>query len=266
MKTRSIFTVCVLTLGFVVVPAVANLHFEGFEDPGWIAGADSGNWQGSVTRAVSGTNGITSATGVAHALVGTGSGSYTRLGGYNSAFGQGFVTSLDVYLDPTWAAGQGFEWSAAANKQDGNHLRDFIWHVGVVSGKGLLVNTSNNTDFSVNAWKLENENGGAYVTVGGAGWYTLENVFYDNGGILAVDYNLKDSGGTIVGSWTRSDVGDLIASVVGGNRYGWITYNNVNGLAIDNTSLSSIAIPAPGAAVLVLIGMPVVGWLKRRLA
>jgi len=250
-------------------------HFEGFEDPTWTAG-QPGNWQnyngGDIERVPSGHAGIPSSSGIAHAIItnlsenddvfgnpALGSLSpYTQFGGYSNSFGPGFVASLDVYLDPAWSDGQGFDYSVAANRQNGDHLRDFIWHVGVVGGD-LLVNASNNSDRSFNAWKLENENSGNNHTVATAGWYTLENIFYDDGGTLSVDFNFRDGGGALLHSITRSTA-DGIATDVGGNRYGWLVFNNVDGLAIDNTSLA--AIPEPTS--LALLGMSSLALLLRR--
>ncbi len=150
----------------------------------------------------------------------------------------GWYASLDVYLDPAWADGTGFDFSVAASKQDSSHLRDFIFHVGVVGSNGLLVNASNNADFYTNPFKLLNENGGNYYTVGSAGWYTFRHLFYDNAGTLAVDMQLLDSGGNLLWSVTRSNATDLIGTVVGGTRYGWFTHIDVSsGILVDNQYL-----------------------------
>jgi len=245
-------------------------HFEGFEDPGFTPGGD--NWNnyngGDIQRVTSGTGGITSKTGAAHGIITNLSENddvfgdpslgalspYTRFDGYSSTFGGGYRASLDVYLDTGWSNEQGFDYSVAANGSDGNHQRDFIWHVGVVDGN-LLVNASNNSDYSFNAFKLENENSGTNFTISASDWYTLEHVFRDDGGLLAVDMNLRDSNGDLLYSVTRGPAAaDTIPAEVGGNRYGWFTYNNIDGLAIDNTSLVAIPAPAAWPAGLALIG------------
>lgn len=244
---------------FGQVALAAPPHFEGFEDAGWVANL-TGNWQNyggaTIARVASGTNGIASAGGSAHAVLTPGTGPFTPFGGYSSVFGAGFVASLDMYLNPQWESGKGFDYSVAATRQTGAHLRDFIWHVGVVDNQ-LLVNASNNSDWTFNSWKLLNENSGSYFTVSSAGWYTFEQVFYDSGGALAVDFNLKNSGGTILNSWTRTNAADSTATVAGGNRYGWFAYNNIDGLAIDNTSLMAPSpdIPEPMSMILGAMGL-----------
>lgn len=262
MKFRVLAAFVVAALAAVPATQAATIHFEGFEDPSWTAGSDPGNWQnfgGSIVRSPSGTNGITSSDGVAHALVTGGtSGPFTRFGGYRTAFGQGFQILQDVYLDSSWVDNTGFEFSVAANSQANTHVRDFIWHVGKVGGD-FYVNASNNTNFSFDAGKLLN---GDQFAVSGAGWYTLENVFYDNGGALAVDFNLYDGVG-LVTSFTLSNPADLISTVVGGNRYGWFTFANVSGgLAVDNTTLN--AVPEPGSLILLGLGAVSALGLRRR--
>jgi hypothetical protein len=263
-------------------PAQAGVvHFEGFEDPAWVPGGD--NWNnlsgGDIERVASGGGiaGATSSSGSAHAQITNLSENndvfgnpslgalspFTRFGGYSSTFGGGFSTSLDIYLDPSWDDSQGFDYSVAANRQNGNHLRDFIFHVGVVDGD-LLVNGSNNSDLAFNASKLENNNGGFNFTVTDAGWYTFEHVFRDDGGVLAVDLNLYDDSHSLLYTITRSNPADDIATTVGGNRYGWLVYNNIDGLAIDNTVLSTPDVPEPATLALFGLGLAGLGVTRRR--
>tara|TARA_R110002096_G_scaffold344921_2_gene537832 strand:+ start:75935 stop:76762 length:828 start_codon:yes stop_codon:yes gene_type:complete len=247
--------------------ALAAPHFEGFEDPSWTQGGTNwNNFNSDIMRVSSGNAGITSATGNGHAIItnlGTvldvfgnpsvgGAATYTQFGGYSSTFGAGWTTSLDIYLDAdNWTDGQGFDYSSAANGSDGNHQRDFIFNVGMVGGE-LLVNGSNNSDISYNDYIITTANGGDYHTVIDSGWYTFEHVFNNVGGVLSVDLNLRDNLGTLLHSITRTSVADTIPGEVGGNRYGYFSYNNIDGLAIDNTSLS--VVPAPGSVALLGFG------------
>jgi hypothetical protein len=157
-----------------------------------------------------------------------------------TALGDGYVSEIDVYLDPAvTTVGAGFDLSVAASRTDGKHLRDFIFHVGQTD-QGLLVNGSNNTDFVVNENKLLNNNGGAFYEVTDAGWYTLQHSFYDDEGVLAVDLNLLDAEGELLWTATRSNAGDA-ATEVGGARYQWITA--VNGsFNFDNQSLERVEV------------------------
>jgi len=189
MKKVITFASFVLLMSVQSVSAVSSF-FEGFEDPTWVADPlVPGNWQnfgGTITRATSGTGGILSATGVAHAT--TAGGAFNRLGGYSSDFGVGYIASLDVYLDPAAIAlGKGFDYSVASSNQTTPvpaHLRDFIFHVGKTD-VGLLINASNNTDGGFNDFKLKNDNSGVNVKITTAGWYRLQHAFEDAAGSLA---------------------------------------------------------------------------------
>lgn len=282
MKCFGKAAIAAAVVGFAGATASANpVYFQGFDDPSWVPGT-SGDWQNyngsDVQRVPSGTNGITSFSGAGHGTLtnlsqnnnvfGTptlgAQGAYTYYGGARTSFGGGFTTSISVYLDPSsWSNGQGFDYSTAANKQNDTHLRDFIWHVGMVDGK-LLVNGSNNSDWGFNAYKLENENGGNNHEVTTTGWYTLQQEFVDNGGTLAVVFSLLDGAGNDLFSFTRA-TSDDIDSVVGGNRYGWFTFANIDGLAFDDVTLmSSVLIPLPGVAGMALAGMGLIGLRRRR--
>lgn len=282
-RNAAIIAAAIGMAGATASAQVVTYH-EGFEAAGWtagsgVAGTDGwNNYNGSdIVQVASGTNGITSFSGGNHATLtnlsmqnnvfGTPTlgavGAFTRYGGYSSSFGTGFTTSASIYLDPTsWTNGQGFDYSSAVSNQSGGHLRDFIWHVGMVNG-ALLVNGSNNSDWSFNAWKLENENGGNNYEVSSAGWYTLQQQFVDDGGTLSVIFSLLNAGGGELFSFTRTTTDD-IATTVGGNRYGWFTYANIDGLAIDGVQVAYSVIPLPGAAGMALAGMGLIGLRRRR--
>jgi hypothetical protein len=252
---RLLILALVLAVGFASLPAITSalaqftVFSQGFEvdTQGWLTSIGSSNY-GTLARVNSGTDGINSATGNWHAKMGgnsTGSptGPFSRFGSYQTNWNGGFTASIDVYLDTSWANGEGFDYSVAANRQNNTHLRDFIWHVGKVNGN-LLVNASNNSDANFNAWKLENENGSNYYTVTNSGWYTLRHIFREESGSLVVDFVLLDSAGTILHTITRTTPADDIASIVGGNRYAWFVYISVvDGLHTDNVKLAYVNQP-----------------------
>lgn len=207
---------------------------QGFETDtaGWV---DGGSY-GLITRTATGTNGVTSSEGSWHAVATeVVSGPYTRFGGYSDSWPGTWTTETDVYLDTAWANGSGFEYSVAANGSNNAHRRDFVFHVTKDSDLGqLLVSGDNNAGFAPS----ESLESGTHGVIATSGWYTLQHVFKDVAGVLAVDMNVLDSNGVVVFTTTRSDASDLIPSIVGGNRYGWFTDVTVTGgLNIDNSVL-----------------------------
>lgn len=249
---------------FGAVAAAGPTFHQGFEvdTSGWF---DQNNgWAGQIDRVASGggTLGLTSASGGFHAEFsedGDGTSGFTRFDGYRSTFGNGFVAQNSVYLDVGLAAGSGFDYSVAASDQSGDHLQDFIFHVSKDTSTGmLLVGGSNNTNFAPRE-DLETIN---HYEVTTSGWYTLQHVFRDDGdGILAVDMNLVDIYGNVLFTETRKDNGNLIANVVGGNRYGWFTHISNMTVGVDETML---IIPLPSAAGLALVGLGIVGTRRNR--
>jgi len=214
-----------------ITTLVWNQDFS-FDDAGWLD--DDDGWYGDIM--VAGGTAMFYGDGT--------SAPFSRFDGYRDLWPGTWVAEIDVYLDPAWPSGQGFDYSVAASGSDGAHQRDYIFHIGVVenygpiTGKALLVNGSNNADFSTNPYKLVNDNGGNYYTVSSAGWYTLQHVFYDAGGYLAVDLSLLDSNGVTLWTATRENTGDTIPGEVGGNRYAWFTHIDVvEGITVDNHQL-----------------------------
>ena len=234
------------------------IYSEGFE-------GDDNTWSAYTNPVVNTSSGaITASDGNNYGLIdvsgGGQTGAYTFFGGENTVFGNGFSTSLDVYIDPTaWAVGDGFDYTSAANGQvPGSHVRDFIFNAGKTANNGFVINGSNGSKFDFNEGDLINSD---YYEVTTAGWYTLEHVFYNLGGVLAVDFNILNGAGALLHSETRSDAADDIATVVGGNRYGWVTYTDMS-LAIDNSTLTTSEVPEPSTLAIFALGM--IGLASRR--
>ncbi len=214
-------------------------YFNGFE-------IDTADWNdfagGVITRVASGTHGIASANGDYHAEVD--GPVFTRWGGYENIFPtHGYISKVDIYLDMALADGSDkrFDFSSAINQPNGNHRRDFIFHVGTVPGAGVTnqwaVSASNNAP----GWPLNPARNP--IVISESGWYTFEHTFQDNGsGVLEVVLKVKDSAGNIEGSWILSDASDIIGVTVGGNRYGWFTSQrfDFDWLAIDNSQKYNI--------------------------
>ncbi|SMP66183.1 VCBS repeat-containing protein, partial [Neorhodopirellula lusitana] len=197
---------------------------------------------GAITGPVaSGTNGIPAASGSSYAVVTEAdadpdTGPFTRFGGYTNEFIDGQVASVDVYLDTSWIADQSFQYSVAANNQVGTHLHDFGFQVRSDGNGNIEVGASNGatqvplTSTPANA-----------VTVSTSGWYTLKHVFNDESGVLSVDMILiNKASGESLDVATLSNPTEMIATDVGGIRYGWFTDISLdNGLAIDNLTLGA---------------------------
>jgi hypothetical protein len=253
--------------GMFAAQASATLVYnQGFEvdTSGWF------DFNSAVVRVASGTDGIASAGGAFHGIVSNidpnQTGIFTRYDGYRDTWPDGFIAKQQIYLDTGWADGTGFDLSVAANGSDGAHQRDFIFHVEKDASTGsLLVGGSNNTNFDT----LGNLEASNHYAVVSSGWYTFQHVFSDVLGQLSVDLNLIDAGGTTLFTETRTSAIDLIPTEVGGNRYGWFTFNDIDRLAIDNTMLeinTQATVPTPATLALFSLGLAGLGWSRRKKA
>jgi hypothetical protein len=234
--------------------------FNGFEKNtnGWLDGATIGN--GALTRQLSGysnggqyADGIASAAGDWHARV-TGDrcdrttatncyGPLTRWGGYSSTFPDGgYQTQLDIYLDVTWAATHQdyrFDWDSSINDSSGNFLQDYVFNAGTSpSGPaGFFVNASTNATRSGAYPENPCPDPGPCRTpafIATSGWYTFRHTFRDEGGALAVDFDIFALGSSDpVAHWTILPGHPI--STVGGNRYGWIVIDEIPDLPVDNS-------------------------------
>jgi len=270
--------------------AATPLYSQGFEsnNAGWNVFGGSLN----ASRVASGTNGITAASGSYYGLATGGGGittsghassAATNWGGYgfnpgcaSSSCGAtsfpagGYTTSLDIYLNMNSGAANDtrFDFTSAISKPDGSFLRDFVFNAGFYndtdstgSGPRFVISAGNNALRSNSDPKNP---GHDPFTVTSTGWYTFQQHFYDNAGILAVDMNLLNSAGALLNSWTLSNPTDVIATTVGGNRYGWLATNEFSYLAIDNATLDKATVPAPGTLSLIALGLAGVGFARRK--
>jgi hypothetical protein len=233
-------------------------YFQGFESPcfgpPYQPGAGELDWiryYSEVVRVASGSGGVASADGFNHAEVlpplpgapGVNTGAYTRLGGYRSNFGGGFTVDLDVYFDlsdPRVSSGinadYGWDATSGINDQAGAHLRDFVFHAASNDAGQILLGSSNISAFA----PVGTLASGPHAVISSSGWYTLQWVFRDAGdGSLAVDTQLLDTGAAVLWTQTLNEPTDLIASVVGGNRYLWFVFVQSDRLRLDNVRLNS---------------------------
>ena len=270
MTKRLVITLVGITLatfaiggGQALADAPPGPYFNGFETntDGWF------NFSGAtITRRPSGymtgslgyANGISSATGSYHARLGIDPspdtcasgggpqpiyyGPYTNWGGYSSIFPPGgYTTSLDIYLDVSWAAthfDRRFDWSSAVNTTTGNHRRDFVFNAGT-EPSGFVISGSTNAN---RCGSFPGNTGNMPVHVIASGWYTFEHIFAGvAGGPLVVTMRLiEKSTNAVIGTWVRFDPTDIIGVTVGGNRYGWFAQNEIDQLAIDNSKRTGI--------------------------
>ena len=219
----------IATMAVAAVPAAAlaaappGPYSNGFESAEDVGATDQAMF--NVSQAVTGTDGIPSASGGHHAVASVGGATkYTRYGGYGSSFPtDGYTTSVDIYLDMAASTGGNdlrFDWSSAINKPDGTHRRDFAFNVGTNGTNGFVMSASNNAG---RANSYPSNPGRGPITIGTSGWYTFKHHFQDSGsGVLTVDMTVSERGSaTPLHTWTLSDSTDVIGTTVGGNRYGF---------------------------------------------
>lgn len=234
--------------------ATAKFGFvEGFSSDG--GGLNSGGDYGGFTIG----NGLAGADG-AYALEIEGgedpSGPYTKFGSYSDEFVNGSATSVSIYFDPSIPVSNGFQYSVAVNNNtDGVYLSEYGFRASSNGNGTIFLGAGKGLSFEpVAVGDLPTPT----VAISKAGWYTLEHVFHDVGGVLSVDMNLIDATGV---SQTITTITGPAISQTGGNRYGWFTSIDVpgsgagstvgGGLAVDNYTLGDFVgrvVEATGAA------------------
>jgi hypothetical protein len=168
---------------------------------------------------------------------------FTRWGGYSNVFpANGYTTTLDIYLDLAVAGNDTrFDWDSAVSTVDCRFLRDFVFNVGfytadevdcqVGSGNRFVISASNN---ATRSGADPCNTGHDPITITSSGWYTFTHRFENHDGVLVGTLTVQ--GASVSQSWRLSDAGDLIGSVVGGNRYGWFPLEEFPLLKIDNST------------------------------
>jgi len=265
------FALCILVVFGLAAQASAALYSNGFE-------SNTDDWSG-VTQVPSGA--IPAASGAYYGQASPGA--FSRYGGYNFGAGnavptvfQEYTTSLDIYLNvgAGLANDTRFDFSSAINNSSGTFLRDFVFNagfynstdnVGPGAGTNRYVISAGNNAGRGNSFP---KNTGA-VAISQTGWYTFQDRFYNNGGVLNVDLSIFDANDTLIQTWTLGT--DAISSV-GGNRYAWLVNVESAPLAIDNVSLNLAAGAVPEPASLItwsLIGLTIGGaarWKRKKTA
>lgn len=162
---------------------------------GWIGAATPGpaGWCGGIEAVSRDDSGLVPSAGNGYALVTHtpcndywsshgfpgGSGPYSPGAGYSTAFPEGgFVTELDIHLDPTWASASPFSYAASFTLLDQAYPDNFRYLLVPVSSDGRSLTVD-----------------GEEVTE--AGWYTFRHRFMDDGGELAVRFELLRHGETL---------------------------------------------------------------------
>ncbi|MDB5163076.1 MAG: hypothetical protein JWN28_683 [Candidatus Saccharibacteria bacterium] len=247
-KTTLFATAFVLAIsgGITAVPFFLTQEAAAMATPYSQSFEYDNDWTNS-TVVNSGADGFAASDGSKYARAS--SGAFTKWGSeYRKTFpAGGYSTSLDLFLYMNTASNGAdlrVDYSSAINNQSGNHLRDFIFHLGTdpTNSNQWLVSASNNSP--------GNPSVGDNVAITQDGWYTLKQDFKNNNGVLEVTMSIvKKSNGSVFKTWVLSNPSDTISDVVGGNRYGWFTGDrfDISYVAIDNAKLTLYNAPQPTA-------------------
>jgi hypothetical protein len=274
LTTNAASGLCAQNVIYPVITSADAGHFEGFEPAGWFAGdyfdddAQTGNpstsWNNNNSRILRATGPLTPSTGAAYGVINSTqtppspfydyTGAFSRLGGFDDTFGQGFRVAQDVYVDltdtnvvnATATTGYGWSVSAAASDQNADFLKDFVFHTAAYDSTGVWVAADGLFGF-FRRNDLTTLGNNYQITT--SGWYTFEWVFQDDGsGNLEVLMNLRSTGSsTILFSETIATT-ESLATSVGGHNYLWFTFVDTDYLPIDNTVLERFTTVSPDIA------------------
>ncbi|WP_062287192.1 hypothetical protein [Demequina phytophila] len=158
-------------------------------------------------------------------------------GGYATEFPSGgYTASADFYLDADAAPGQ-FTWAHGVNGTDGALQRSFMFYAGA-DGSGTWTIGTGTTAAQSSPYRSNYGANPLYLDE--SGWYTLRHKVYAQGGLLYADLSVLSDSGTVLKTWTLGgNAGDLVPTLVGGNRYGWLINNSYAGLRMDNVVLGA---------------------------
>lgn len=225
--------VILVSIGLFMISAVAVLAdgvfpawHQGFEQDtaGWITDDTPGpaGWCGDITRYERGSGPVVPSVGHGYAVVENGpcnqfyrentiwqeSGPAVPFGGYSQSWPQsGFVTELDIYLDPGWQDGTSFDYYVSFRLLDRPFVEGLRYLLfPVVKESGTLMVAGN--------------------AVSKAGWYTFRLKFREVNGHLAVAFELADRGQVLFAqpvtttAFHGSDLSSIAVSNVG-TGYFW---------------------------------------------
>lgn len=164
-------------------------------------------------------------------------GPFTRFDSYRTDKPDIVTTSIDIKLvEADIKANEGFSYSVAANKADGVHMRDYIFHVAN-NGDDLVISANNN-----NSGSPQIVDSNKVVLHDANGWYTFKQTFYKNASddvAVLLEVYEKDGSSNPIFSWTSTNTSDDFANY-GGNRYGWFANLDVNkGVEVDNWAIAA---------------------------
>jgi hypothetical protein len=200
--------------------------------------AQSGHWYATVDGATEGTAVCPTYPSEDESCDGPYTSWGNRKGNYDTFPSDGFRTSLDIYLDTSWAnanPGIEFEWDTGVNQSDGQFGQDVLFTAQTGSG-GFTVGAGNNTQSSVPT---------PTATIGTSGWYRFSEAFAVNASTGEVEATLSitdDATASPVpgASWVLPVVFNGVPatpSEMGGPLYGWFPNENIPELPIDNSTL-----------------------------
>ena len=270
------------------VAAVLAMTSAAYAVPPFTEDFETGGTITAVTNVSSGTGGVTSSGGSFHGTTDASGSHFSSLGGYDSNWNGGFVSSIDIYLDSAWGtAGGGFDLTQALNQvaapffTTSSHVVDMVFVVGVDTltnpGGSILIGASQGT--SGVGGGIGTGSAGFFRGGGGAlaapielfqfGWHTFEWDIHDTGGFVEATLSVTDPSSVkhtvhtwqVLG-WTGSGSAPIATSggwhggtsnTVGGHRYMWLLNENPSGggIAVDNVSVQAqggAPIPVPAAA------------------